>query len=821
MGNAQVKEHADGEDAFADELAAGSTLMHGQYTIERFLNAGGFGITYAAKDSLDRRVVIKECFPGAFCRRSTVLVTARSRAHQSELASIVRLFVQEARSLAKMDHPNIVGVHQVFEENNTAYMALDFVEGQDLLEVIENGTTKLAPSVIENVLRKVLDAITFIHNQGILHRDISPDNILLDENNNPVLIDFGAAREQATKQSRVLSALRVVKDGYSPQEFYIAGSEQGAYSDLYALGATFYHLLTNDLPPNSQARLSAVASGESDPYQPLVGRVSGYSTDFLMAIDKSLEILPKDRIGSAQDWIAMMDGKLEIAAPVIPIETAKAKGAEAAKPKSKKGLFLATAAAIGVLAVGIATQTDLLKPAVETTPQVAVAPAAVDTVDAGSDQTPEIVVVESNTATAEAESAPAVEDEPVTVAETTVLPDPVVPVEDTLSVQDALAVTEPTETTVVAEAAEPEVAIQEAPAVVEPVEDTVIANSEQQSDQAVVEAEVVVAEPVAEPDPAPVQVVAAPAELQNIEPPVAADHLPLSERLAALAAVQPSTNISDVPPLVSESPVPLSDKLAAKNTPIDAQSDLDASINQPAIIDQVTIGAPSQFAPLPANGAPELPVAPNATFEIASIDTTTPEPTPEPEPVPEPVALEKPTVSDIETARRILLPYDGFFAAIEGETRIYAVNGVTVSSREEFDAVVAETLANYTDGEVELQVRVGLRPTTAEDQIWKLPVVYRTTLANGLVFDAAEQEDGWVTKVADVPSDLSIELQTGDQIFGYLGTNELLAEPTSISDILLREVLQGTTVFHFAVKRGASTWAAAFPFELSENTNSN
>ena len=102
MGNAELKQQFEGDAAFADELEAGAELMHGQYKIENFLNAGGFGITYSARDSLDRRVVIKECFPGAFCRRSTALVTARSRAHQNELASIVRLFVQEARNLSKL-----------------------------------------------------------------------------------------------------------------------------------------------------------------------------------------------------------------------------------------------------------------------------------------------------------------------------------------------------------------------------------------------------------------------------------------------------------------------------------------------------------------------------------------------------------------------------------------------------------------------------------------------------------------------------------------------------------------------------------------------
>lgn len=308
MGQPQPINEDDFEAVFGDELEAGHQLMHGQYTIESFLNAGGFGITYRAKDSLDRAVVIKECFPGSFCRRTTTSVQARSRAHQRELASIVRLFVEEARSLAKLDHPNIVGVHQVFEENNTAYMALDFVEGRDLLDIIENPDDVLEPEQIETILRKLLDAVSFIHKQGVLHRDISPDNILLQPNMEPILIDFGAAREEAGKQSRVLSAMRVVKDGYSPQEFYISGAAQGAFSDLYALAATFYHLITGELPANSQNRLAAVAAGEPDPYKPVADRMPAYSDQFLNGIDTALAILPKDRIETAEAWLAMLDG---------------------------------------------------------------------------------------------------------------------------------------------------------------------------------------------------------------------------------------------------------------------------------------------------------------------------------------------------------------------------------------------------------------------------------------------------------------------------------------------------------------------------------
>ena len=287
----------------ADELPAGTELMLGQYEITRYLNSGGFGITYLAKDSLDRPVVIKECFPRSFCRRSNMLVQARAHENNGELRAIVRLFTQEARALSKLQHPFIVGVHQVFEDNNTAYMALDFVDGHDLLSVIEQKVLVLRPDQVIAILKKTLDAIKCVHAGGLLHRDIAPDNIIITNELNPVLIDFGAAREQATKATRALSALRVVKDGYSPQEFYIAGSEQGPFSDLYSLAATFYHLITGELPPDSQVRIAAHVAGNPDPYIPLDLKTSDYGPAFCAAIDKAMAVLPKDRMQSADEWL--------------------------------------------------------------------------------------------------------------------------------------------------------------------------------------------------------------------------------------------------------------------------------------------------------------------------------------------------------------------------------------------------------------------------------------------------------------------------------------------------------------------------------------
>jgi serine/threonine protein kinase len=159
------------------------------------------------------------------------------------------------------------------------------------------------PAESVTMLKKMLGAVEFIHQVGILHRDISPDNILIDKTGNPVLIDFGAASEQTAQATRVLTGRRVIKEGYSPQEFYLTGADQGPSSDLYSLGATFYHVISGKAPPESPRRLARVAEGDPDPYEPLAGRFPGYPTGFLALIDKAMRVLPKDRMQSATEWL--------------------------------------------------------------------------------------------------------------------------------------------------------------------------------------------------------------------------------------------------------------------------------------------------------------------------------------------------------------------------------------------------------------------------------------------------------------------------------------------------------------------------------------
>ncbi len=416
------------DDEFVDELKPGTELMLGQYTIERFLAAGGFGITYLAKDSLNRPVVIKECFPGGFCRRQNHSVMPRSRAHQNELKSIVRMFSQEAMSLSKAGHPNVVGVHQVFEENNTAYMALDYVEGSDLLTILNDNPESLKPELVEGYLLKVLDAIGHVHRQGILHRDISPDNIIVSTNGEPILIDFGAARANSEgTASRMLSALRVVKDGYSPQEFYLAGSEQGPSCDLYSLAASFYHIITDELPPDSQSRLTSFAENSPDPYVPLGKQTKAYSKAFCTALDKAISVLPRDRMQSADEWVQHMKNGKSNAAPAAVVS--KEKTSE--KTRSFMPILLGSTALVAVAGIGLSfvTGSDETTVASDTATEIASTPptgapeAAAETraIDAPAVAAIEPPAAEIEPPVAETTALPAAEDTPAT---------PVAPVPD-------------------------------------------------------------------------------------------------------------------------------------------------------------------------------------------------------------------------------------------------------------------------------------------------------------------------------------------------------------------------------------------------------
>ncbi|MEM6940264.1 MAG: protein kinase [Pseudomonadota bacterium] len=776
MGIAEQKTTEDSE-AYLDELAPGTVLLQGQYRIEKFLNAGGFGITYLASDSLERKVVIKECFPSSFCNRSRAIVQPRSRAHTAELRSVVQLFVQEARSLAKLNHPNIVGVHQVFEDNQTAYMVLDFVEGRDLLDTLEDPAHGLTPAQIKGVLQDVLSAVGFIHDQDILHRDISPDNILLDSDLRPVLIDFGAAREEATKKSRVLSAMRVVKDGYSPQEFYVQGSEQTPSSDLYALGATFYHLIVGEIPANSQARLAAIASGDADPYVPLVGRVKGYDTRFLAAIDKALGVLPKDRMQSAEEWLDAMEGnrrKSRVLTQPVPKSSA---AAAAQEPERRSALvpLLGSVAVVALLAVGGLAVTGNL-PGIGTEAAVDVAVPAVQ----------EPAAEDAAAIAPQRDEAPAPE---------TQITEEALPQTRGITIADA-----PVETgsDLVVSAAD---AVVDAPAAQEtPPEVSTRPPSRDEAFLSLGELTEDVGPTTLADGPAPAEVGSLPVaeSLPALNEPVVRTPAPALD-LPAVDIIAMAPDLFAPQPVVEEAPDALG---LTAITPEQPEVVLPGAVSQRPVARPFERAAESGARDTLANVA-------QAAADIAA---------PPPAPVLEPVAL-------LTATMRFDLPFSGVANTnvirqaadvapvwVRSGSTVLAVNGVQVNDIADIDRILAEqvTAAEMDQKPVNFMVKPA-DDTIASLHPWILPITHVTTLADGTAFETVLRGDTWTTTVT-ATSDGAGELQVGDVVVASVETSQTITDPASLRDVLSDALSGDATQFNFAVTRGGSMWVVPMTY---------
>ena len=290
-----------------DVLQPGTSVCDGQFRIASFLNSGGFGITYVARDRHHRDVVLKECFVPALCRRSQTRVKPRSEGSNAHLQKVILSFMAEAQILASLSHPNIVRVHQVFNDNDTAYMALDYIKGHDLLEIVDERKATLTPNQIVALTRKLVSAVNHVHDRGVLHCDISPDNICVRADGEPVLIDFGSARTLVAGVGQKTDGFSMVKDGYSPPELYAAAGTCGPFSDIYALGASLYHAISGAAPVDAQTRLTAASEGRPDPVRPLANAIPGYPPGFLASIDKAMAVQPAARHASAAQWLQMLE----------------------------------------------------------------------------------------------------------------------------------------------------------------------------------------------------------------------------------------------------------------------------------------------------------------------------------------------------------------------------------------------------------------------------------------------------------------------------------------------------------------------------------
>jgi serine/threonine protein kinase len=277
-------------------LPEGTELV-GDYRIKRVLGAGGFGITYLAdEEALGRVVTIKEYFPAEFAARRKQSAAPRSRNVVDDYEWGLDRFIEEAQTLARFDHPNIVRVHRYFRANDTAYMVLKFEEGGSFKAWLKDLRRPPRQAELDRMIAPLLDALEIIHDADFLHRDIAPDNIMVRKDGSPVLIDFGSARGALVSQSRTVSAL--VKPGYSPYEQYAtSGANQGPWTDIYALGATLYHAITGKRPPDAPSRVV------NDEYAPAREAALGsYRDGFLDAIDMALKIEISERPQRIAVW---------------------------------------------------------------------------------------------------------------------------------------------------------------------------------------------------------------------------------------------------------------------------------------------------------------------------------------------------------------------------------------------------------------------------------------------------------------------------------------------------------------------------------------
>jgi serine/threonine protein kinase len=289
-------------------LPAGTVLR--EWRIEDVLGVGGFGIVYRAQGIyFNELVAIKEYFPSSISERDSedTVVPIDSEAEEVHALGLKK-FVEEAKLLWNLStptrHPNIVSVRSLFEIHGTAYIVMDFEDGVSLSKMLKQGR-RFNERSLWNILRPIAEGLETAHRVGVLHRDIKPPNILINEDNRPVLIDFGSARFAAAEATSTTVTFHTPP--YAAIEQYVKTYPQGPWTDIYALGVVMYECITGEKPPEVLERLHA---GLGKPLSD--GKWPGYSKRFLAAIDAAMLVKPDERPQALTDWLAMF-GKVQTA----------------------------------------------------------------------------------------------------------------------------------------------------------------------------------------------------------------------------------------------------------------------------------------------------------------------------------------------------------------------------------------------------------------------------------------------------------------------------------------------------------------------------
>ena len=357
-------------------LPAGHQL--GEYRIDHVLGSGGFGITYYALDiHLNKPVAIKEYLPNDFALRTdATTVKPKSTADQDDYQWGLERFLDEARALARFEHPHLNKVHRFFQDNNTAYIVLEYIDGETLSQVLKREDRLDAPR-LQRLLDELLSGLEEVHAAGYVHRDIKPGNIMLRTDGSAVLLDFGAARQVVGQRSKSITA--ILTPGYAPIEQYDRKAEDvGPWSDLYALGMVAYRGVSGigeSVIPDAVARAGMERKGEK--HKDLVVAVGvgkgRYDESLLRAVDWCIEIYEEQRPRSVSALRAALDGGVSAERPAkapsgnVPTEPSKLAAVAASPPglaasggKRKWIVAWGLVALVGVVAAG-AGGWDLVK----------------------------------------------------------------------------------------------------------------------------------------------------------------------------------------------------------------------------------------------------------------------------------------------------------------------------------------------------------------------------------------------------------------------------------------------------------------------------